>query len=268
MSDTTEQTIEDFGRQWTRYPANDGHYASAELFADICGPLLSPSELQGARVAEIGSGTGRIVRMLFQAGVEHVVAVEPSEAFEVLKQNTAEWADRIDYVHARGDAIPRGGRFDYIFSIGVLHHVPDPGPVMRAAFEALRPGGRMLVWLYGREGNETYLRVVGPLRKLTVRLPAGVLAGVSHLLNALLAAYILLCRFLPLPLHRYANNVIGKFSWRKRFLVIYDQLNPAVAEYYTADAARALLEGAGLQDVRLHHRHGYSWTVIGTKPES
>lgn len=268
MSDTTDRTIKDFGRQWTRYTTNDGHYASAELFADICGPLLSPAELQGARVAEIGSGTGRIVRMLIQAGVDHVVAVEPSEAFDVLRQNTAEWSDRIDYLHARGDAIPPGGGLDYIFSIGVLHHVPDPGPVMRAAFEALRPGGRMLVWLYGREGNEAYLRIVGPLRTLTTHFPPSLLAAVSHLLTLLLTAYIFLCRFLPLPLSRYANNVIGKFSWRQRFLVIYDQLNPAVAEYYTAEEARALLEAAGLQYVRLHHRHGYSWTVIGTKPEA
>lgn len=265
MHDATEKTIKDFGRQWTRYPTNDGHYASAELFADICGPLLSPAELTGARVADIGSGTGRIVRMLLEAGAGHVVAVEPSDAFEALRRNTAEWADRIDYLNARGDAIPPDGRCDYVFSIGVLHHVPDPGPVVRAAFRALRPGGRMLVWLYGREGNETYLRIVQPLRILTTRLPPGLLAAASHVLNVLLAAYIFLCRFVPLPLHRYANNVIGKFSWRKRFLAIYDQLNPAVAEYYTADAARALLEGAGLKDVRLHHRHGYSWTVIGTK---
>lgn len=268
MSDATERTIEDFGRQWTRYSTNEGHYASAELFADICGPLLSPAELQGARVAEIGSGTGRIVRMLVQAGVEHIVAVEPSEAFDVLRRNTAEWADRIDYLRARGDALPGDGGLDYIFSIGVLHHVPDPRPVMRAAFEALRPGGRMLIWLYGREGNEAYLRVVEPLRRLTTRFPPGLLAAVSHFLNVLLGVYIFLCRFIPLPLHRYAKNVIGKFRWRQRFLVIYDQLNPAFAKYYTADEARALLETSGLQDVQLHHRHGYSWTVIGTKPEA
>lgn len=48
--------------------------------------------------------------------------------------------------------------------------------------------------------------------------------------------------------------------------MIYDQLNPAYAKYYRRDEARALLEDAGFQDVRLHHRHGYSWTVLGTHP--
>ena len=27
-----------------------------------------------------------------------------------------------------------------------------------------------------------------------------------------------------------------------------------------------LLEGGGFVNVQIHHRHGYSWTVIGTKP--
>ena len=29
---------------------------------------------------------------------------------------------------------------------------------------------------------------------------------------------------------------------------------------------RALLEDAGFRDVELYHRHGYSWSVLGTKP--
>jgi hypothetical protein len=52
----------------------------------------------------------------------------------------------------------------------------------------------------------------------------------------------------------------------KRRLVIYDQLNPAYAKYYTQTEAEQLLARAGFSDVRTYHRHGYSWTVIGTKP--
>lgn len=265
-AEATRQTIADFGEQWTRYTENDGYYASVELFKDICGPLLTTGDIAKARVGDIGSGTGRIVAMLLAAGASRVVAVEPSQAFEVLKANTAEWSERIDYINGRGEAIPAGADLDCIFSIGVLHHIADPAPVVRACYDALRPGGRLLVWLYGYEGNEAYLTFVQPLRRLTVKLPQPVLAAVSHLLNLCLGLYIPLCRVLPLPLHRYMTNVIGRFSWSKRFLVIYDQLNPAVAKYYRKVEAEALLADAGFQDVRLHHRHGYSWTVIGEKP--
>jgi hypothetical protein len=75
-------------------------------------------------------------------------------------------------------------------------------------------------------------------------------------------------RFVPLPLRGYINHVIGHFTPDRRVQVIYDQLKPAYAKYYTHDEARALLTSAGFTDVRIHNRHGYSWTVCGTKPNS
>ena len=62
------------------------------------------------------------------------------------------------------------------------------------------------------------------------------------------------------------RSVLARFPRDKRRLVIYDQLNPAYAKYYREHEARALLSDAGFRNVRLHHRHGYSWTVIGEKP--
>jgi len=54
----------------------------------------------------------------------------------------------------------------------------------------------------------------------------------------------------------------------KRRVVIYDQLNPAYAKYYTREEARDVLERNGFSEVHLHHRHGYSWTMVGTKGQS
>src|SRR5438128_5751295 len=81
------KTIEDFGRQWTAFTDNEGWYGSLELFNDIISPLLDLQELSGKDVAEIGSGSGRIVNMLLAANVNHVTAIEPSAAFHVLNQN-------------------------------------------------------------------------------------------------------------------------------------------------------------------------------------
>jgi SAM-dependent methyltransferase len=264
--DAGRRTIADFGEQWTRFTANEGYYGSVELLADILGPLLAPGDVAGARVAEIGAGTGRIVKMLLDAGAASVLAIEPSAAFEVLRGNTAPWADRIEYLQATGEHIPADRALDYVFSIGVLHHIPDPLPVVRAAYLALRPGGSMVAWVYGFEGNEAYLRIASPLRALTTRLPDPLLAGVAYALNAVLSLYIPLCLRFRLPLHAYIRGVLSRFSWRTRQIVVYDQLNPAVARYYRKEEARALLEQAGFSNVRLFHRHGYSWTVAGIKP--
>jgi SAM-dependent methyltransferase len=262
----TERTIADFGDQWTRFQGNEGYYGSAELFRDMCGPLLDPTEVQGRRVGDIGSGTGRIVRMLLDAGAAHVLAVEPSAAVEVMRQNLVEYGDRVEFLRTTGERIPPR-ELDLITSIGVLHHIPDPTPVVQAACAALRPGGRMLVWLYGREGNATYLALTQPLRAITTRLPHGPVFLLARIATALLAPYVALCRHLPLPLRGYFVAVFGKMSYRKRELIVYDQLRPAYAKYYTREEAVSLLRNHGFDDVRLHHRHGYSWTVIGTRPD-
>lgn len=261
-----DRTIADFGDQWTRFRDNDGFYGSGALFDDVFGPLVDRAQLAGRRVAEIGAGTGRFSRILLDAGVAHVVAVEPSAAFEVLRDNTADGADRITCIHATGDRIPAGLDLDYVFSIGVLHHVPDPGPVVRAARAALRPGGTIAIWLYGREGNALYLALALPMRVVTSRLPHPVLWGLTRALDPLLVAYSALCRMAPLPLHEYMRDVIGRLAGDKRRLVLYDQLNPAYARYYTQAEAVRLLEDAGFEDVRTYHRHGYSWALTGRRP--
>src|ERR1700688_1594254 len=99
------QTIRDFGGQWTRFRDNEGYYGSIALLRDVLGPLLDSRELGGRRGAEIGIGTGRIVNMLIESGVSQVTAIEPSDAFIVLRENTQQFRDRLIYLNIRGDQI-------------------------------------------------------------------------------------------------------------------------------------------------------------------
>ena len=75
--------------------------------------------------------------------------------------------------------------------------------------------------------------------------------------------YAAASRIVPLPLRLYLQTVYSRLAPDKRRLVIYDQLNPAYAKYYREHEARSLLEQNGFRNVRTHHRHGYSWSVIG-----
>lgn len=265
-NDTQARTIADFGEQWTTYPDADGFFGSAELFNDFFNPLIATADVAGRRVAEIGAGTGRFVNVLAAAGASHVIAVEPSKAFDVLVKTTAPVRDRVTCLNATGDRLPPSGDLDYVFAIGVIHHIVDPDPVIRAARDALRPRGTVAVWLYGREGNSAYLLFVRSLWWLTRRLPHRGLALFVAALYPLLWSYMQVARVAPLPLADYMRRVMLPLSPGKRRLVMYDQLNPAYAKYYTRAEAQDLLERNQFTDVRLHHRHGCSWTVIGTKP--
>jgi SAM-dependent methyltransferase len=262
-----DQTIADFGHQWTTYTTNDGFYGSLELLEDILNPFIQLPEISKTSVAEIGSGSGRIVNMLSEAGASKITAIEPSGAINILRENVIGLSAEVVCVHSTGEVIGDLGPFDLVVSIGVLHHIPDPTPVVRAAFNSLAPKGKLLVWLYGAEGNELYLLVLSPLRWLARLLPRFALPVLTWMLYPPLWVYINICRVIPLPLADYMTNVIGKMSPDKQRLVIYDQLNPAYAKYYTRTEAEQLLQQAGFEEVMSHHRRGYSWTVIGSKPD-
>jgi hypothetical protein len=63
FSSNEDKTIKDFGKQWLKYSDNEGYYGSLELFSDILYPFLKPEDMRGCKIAEIGSGTGRIVNV-------------------------------------------------------------------------------------------------------------------------------------------------------------------------------------------------------------
>jgi SAM-dependent methyltransferase len=261
-----ERTIADFGEQWAADPTNEGFYGSLELFSDALGTLLRPEDFAGKRVADVGSGVGRIVCMLLAADAQHVTAVEPSAGVEALRRNVAEFGDRVRVIHAAGEALPPDLELDFVTAIGVIQFIPDPRPVLEAARAALRPGGRVVVWVYSAEGSRLYHLALRALRSVTPHLPHAALDALSGLLTVLLDVYTFACRWLPLPLRDYLLNVLSKCSFEKRKYTIYDQLNPSYVRFYTRGQLCELLEGCGFEDVRLYDRRGYSWTAVARRP--
>ncbi len=266
MKSVDDRTIQDFGEQWHKFTENDGFYGSVESLEDKFGDFMRVDEIRGKDVCEIGAGAGRFIGILSRLAPKSILAVEPSKAIEILKRNMESSEVPIRYLNVTGEQMDETETLDYVFSIGVIHHIVDPLPTLRAAFKALRPGGRLLIWVYGYEGNEVYLAFLTPLRAITKRLPESILTALSWVLLIFVEAYILACRVLPLPLRGYMINVLGKFTTNKKLLAIYDQLNPAHAKYYRHDEITDVVRNAEFVNVKALDRHGYSWSVIGEKP--
>ena len=260
-----KRTIEDFGEQWTTFTENSGYYASTELFIDILGTLLDTGEIAGKRVLDIGSGSGRIVNMLLDCQAAHVTALEPSDAYKILKKNVSRRSEQVHLVNAPGHQIP-SGKYDLAFSLGVIHHIPKPDEVMKAVYEALPAGGKFFIWVYGKEGNGAYLLIYKTLVLMTARLSKSHIILLSKFLNLILSLYIGLCNWIPgLPLRKYVQGVLKPLAWKDRTLVIFDQLNPAYAKYYLETEVVDLFRQNGFKNIRTFHRHGYSWSAIGEK---
>jgi hypothetical protein len=132
---------------------------------------------------------------------------------------------------------------------------------------ALKSGGALLIWVYGHEGSRLYQTIFLPVRAITRRLPVRVNEAIAAVIYPVTVAYGWLTGALPfLPLRRYMQEVYMRFDPPVRRLVIVDQINPQWAKYYRREEIEALVRAAGFVEVRAHHRHGYSWTVIGRKP--
>ena len=90
--------------------------------------LFELSKIAGKRVLEIGSGSGRVLEILRRFGPSKLVGVEPSDHALVLKERFAGNSE-VRIIRARGDE-PLDEKFDVCFLIGVLHHIPEPEPVL------------------------------------------------------------------------------------------------------------------------------------------
>ena len=192
-------------------------------------------------MAEIGAGTGRFVRILVLAGATKVVAVEPSDAFEVLKANTQAERDRIVYLKRPAIDCRRRAISTTCSPSASCTTFLTRRPLSRRRFARSALAARLRSGCTAAKAIRAYLAVAGSLWWLTRRLPH---RGLDLFVKALYPAfwvYMHACRWLPLPLAAYMQRVMLPLTPAKRRVVIYDQLNPAYAKYYTRAEAEALM---------------------------
>jgi len=60
-------------------------------------------------------------------------------------------------------------------------------------------------------------------------------------------------------------NLIRQFSLGHLRLVIFDQMLPCIANYWTKAEVYNLMKNAGLQNILLKQVNGMSWCALGTK---
>jgi predicted RNA methylase len=260
-----DKTIEDFGEQWSFFTDNTGYYSSIDVLIDILGPDFDIGIIKDATIIDLGAGTGRLSNLFAEYGAKKVYAIEPSKAFNVLKKNTLAYRDKIECIQLNSNEIPDDLIVDIVVSIGVIHHIQNPDAAILKSFKNIKSGGQIVVWLYGYEGNELYIFITKIIRFISKKLPHNMLYALSIILLPFLKIYAQLCKSIDLPMKNYMNNHINKLDYRSLLITIYDQLNPHYAKYYKKKEAIDLLLRNGFTNVKIYHRHNYSWTVVGKK---
>lgn len=112
-------------------------------------------------VGDLGCGNGQISAMLAPF-VRRVIAVDSSRAMlRAARQRLAPHAN-VEVRHGDLAAPPvEDAALDAVVSCLVLHHVSDPGVVLRAAARTLRPGGRLLLIDMLRHDRQEYRTQMG-----------------------------------------------------------------------------------------------------------
>jgi methionine biosynthesis protein MetW len=95
----------------------------------------------GARVLDVGCGTGSVSRLIISASGCTVLGLEPDA-----DRAAAASANGIEIVGAQlaEELIPRLGLFDVVLFADVLEHLVDPFEVLRLARKFLRVGGAVV----------------------------------------------------------------------------------------------------------------------------
>ena len=162
---TGDQHLASFGRQWNKYEVAHDDEDRATFQAKTG---ISLSELAGLRVLDAGCGGGRYSKVCGAAGAA-VVGADHSAAVAKAKQLCQGLRD-VQFVQADLKYLPlEPASFDFVFSIGVMHHDADTKSVFDAVAKMVRPGGRYSVWLYRR--NQSWQEAINNfLRRRSTRM--------------------------------------------------------------------------------------------------
>jgi ubiquinone/menaquinone biosynthesis C-methylase UbiE len=122
--------------------------ADAQQRAMLQTYLIDAALPEGARVLEVGCGTGAVTRVLATwPGVGETIGVDPSPVFVARARELAAGLKTITFEEADGRLLPFAtSTFDAVVFHTTLCHVPDPAVALREAVRVLRRGGCLVVF--------------------------------------------------------------------------------------------------------------------------
>ncbi|MBI1878576.1 MAG: class I SAM-dependent methyltransferase [Chloroflexi bacterium] len=278
MTTEVSTTVAGFGYQW-QYAnpfIQNKQFTTSEVFLSFIQPV-QPDYFREKIVFDAGCGSGRFVCWAQQFGAAAAIGADLSESVNVAFQNTRHLPNVL-IIQADLFALPLRPCFDYVFSIGVLHHTADPRRAFDAIAGLVKIQGGVSAWVYSRENNGWITYLLNPIRyKLTSRLPHRILLVLSYIITAPIF-FILKIVYKPVGASRRLAGLrkhlfyfdylyfLSDFGFHEQALIVFDHLVPTLAEYISHEEFAHWFEENGLQNVVITSRAGNSWRGFGVRP--
>src|SRR5690242_12566694 len=153
---------ERFGYEWQNYAEIIPEYE--EQFRRWT-PHMQPEDWRGLSFVDAGCGMGRNSYWVMRYGAAHGLAIDVDSRSLASARRTLETYQNVRVRTLSIYDLEPSASYDVVFSIGVIHHLQEPLRALQAMVGATKPGGRVLIWVYGRENNGWIVYLLTPLRK-------------------------------------------------------------------------------------------------------
>jgi len=266
----SKHTSKSFGYKWEKFSQIDEHYQ--KNFLDELNPLEYKDFFKGKIVLDAGTGMGIPSHCMAELGAKEVYGIDIASSIEIAHRNNKKF-ENVTIAQADIYQIPFPREyFDVVVCVAVLQHLPDPQQAFEELLSYVKPGGTIVLWVYGKEGNAFVEYFVEPVRKLITRkIPVKVTLFFSYLLGVI---FQLISLFVYKPLNQIdikwlpLNDYIlyrTNFDWKMNTQMIFDQLLAPLSYLFTKQEVEQLFRHPKIKDYVLRHHNMNSWTAIGTK---
>lgn len=230
-----------------------------KLLADQLG--LNREKVQNKKCLDGGCGHGALCYELNQLGASEVIGVDlkPTPKEEEFKDLA-----KVKFVPGSLLNLPFADDFfDLAVSSGVLHHTVDPEKGFSEMARVLRPGGKMILGVYGKHGLFPYILTI--LRIFTVKIPIVPKTWISKLidwlkLNPIWRYQVLDYLYVPI-LRRYNPEEVKKLflKYKVKYPQRISNITPEKAKEYISKKASYSYDHRKLSSKLLF---GYGFIVI------
>ena len=248
-------TMHAFGYQWTTFVENFDYYR--DVFLGFVRPHLDQDDFKDKLVLDVGCGSGRPASVACSLGAE-VIAVDLSEAVETAYLQSKHYPK----LHAiQGDAysLPVKPCFDFVYSVGVLQHLPEPANALKSIARTVPMGHKLVLWVYGK--RELWYQPIEWLRKFTRKMSYRSLHVLSYILAVLseiflLIPYRILSKFdLTKPISgKIPGRIYAGLPFKENLIGWFDRLSAPVTYYFSRDDVEHMLSDAGFNEINIVSR--------------